>query len=145
LVDGTIRVTGTAGPYDTFKAANFSPAEQADPLISGVSADPDRDGLSNILEFLTSSLPQDASSGGVANLPAISAAGNSLFLTFTANTANLAAVDLVGEVGTDLSSWPDTMTALTPVVNPNGTTTLKFELPLSPQVRRFAHLKVSLK
>jgi hypothetical protein len=41
--------TGT--PFSAWQAANFNSAQLADPLISGADADPDKDGLINMLEF----------------------------------------------------------------------------------------------
>ena len=41
----------TTSPYLNGKAANFSSAQLADPLVSGLAADPDHDGLLNLLEF----------------------------------------------------------------------------------------------
>jgi len=38
-------------PFDAWRAARFTPGELADPLISGPAADPDGDGLTNLLEF----------------------------------------------------------------------------------------------
>jgi hypothetical protein len=38
-------------PFDAWRFARFTPEELADPAISGDSADPDADGLSNLLEY----------------------------------------------------------------------------------------------
>ncbi len=48
--DVEFTVSGT--PYfATWRAARFTPAQLADPAISGVTANPDRDGLVNLLEY----------------------------------------------------------------------------------------------
>lgn len=38
-------------PFDAWRVARFTSAELADPLISGPGADPDGDGMTNLLEF----------------------------------------------------------------------------------------------
>ncbi|NJM37638.1 MAG: hypothetical protein HC845_07165 [Akkermansiaceae bacterium] len=45
-------------PYDFWKAAIFTTAEAADPLISGPTADPDGDGVSNQNEFIYGTAPK---------------------------------------------------------------------------------------
>jgi surface-anchored protein len=37
--------------YDGWKLANFSPAQAADPAVSGLGADPDGDGANNLVEY----------------------------------------------------------------------------------------------
>ena len=39
--------------FDDWKKANFSEAGQANPFVSGMKADPDRDGFANAIEYLT--------------------------------------------------------------------------------------------
>lgn len=45
-------------PFERWKASHFTPAELADPLISGELADADRDGKSNLLEYGTGTDPR---------------------------------------------------------------------------------------
>ena len=49
-----------ASTFESWRALNFSAEELADPQISGTLADPDGDGLSNLLEFGLASLPRQA-------------------------------------------------------------------------------------
>ncbi|MDA0349128.1 MAG: hypothetical protein O3C20_17180, partial [Verrucomicrobia bacterium] len=44
--------------YDDWKAANFTDEEQADLLTSGLGADPDKDGLTNLQEYTFGTLPK---------------------------------------------------------------------------------------
>jgi hypothetical protein len=57
-------VTVTVGPetLSEWKARHFTPAELADPAISGDDADPDGDGLSNVAEYNAGTDPRDPSS-----------------------------------------------------------------------------------
>ena len=41
---------GTIPPYEAWRRSHFSAAELSDPMISGDDADPDGDGLTNIVE-----------------------------------------------------------------------------------------------
>jgi hypothetical protein len=59
--DTTVTVAG-GDSYVTWKAANFTSAELADPNISGNNADPDGDGFSNVAEFTAGTNPRDARS-----------------------------------------------------------------------------------
>ena len=50
--------------YFDWTAARFSPAEMADPNVSGAGADPDDDGLPNFHEFLAGSDPHNPDTDG---------------------------------------------------------------------------------
>jgi len=60
-LDWTIALT----TYDDWKTANFTVEEQADELISGPDADPDKDGLTNLQEYVFGTLPKDYNSAPV--------------------------------------------------------------------------------
>jgi len=68
--------------YPTWEATQFSTAQLADALVSGPSADPDQDGLVNLLECafnlnpLTSGNAILISNTGLAGLPLISSTGS---------------------------------------------------------------------
>jgi hypothetical protein len=49
-----------AWPFDLWRAAKFTPAELLDPSISGNDADPDGDGLKNLLEYALGLEPKTA-------------------------------------------------------------------------------------
>ncbi len=71
-------------PYDFWKAAIFTTAEAADPLISAPAADPDGDGISNQNEFILGTAPK--TSGTVPNA-IVSVTDNQLSVNFTAAAA----------------------------------------------------------
>jgi uncharacterized repeat protein (TIGR03803 family) len=43
--------SGSQGPYSTWAATRFSSTQLSNPLISGAGADPDKDGVVNLLEY----------------------------------------------------------------------------------------------
>ena len=57
-----LTVDGPGRTYADWAAANFTAEELADPSISGEDADPDGDGLTNWLEFLAGTDPNDVDS-----------------------------------------------------------------------------------
>ena len=92
-----------AGPYDVWKAANFTAAELLDPNISGDDADPDGDGRSNILEYALGSNPR-VFDAPTTNEPQFSMVDGKVAITYA---RNIAAADLIYrvEVSTDMVTW----------------------------------------
>ena len=77
-VDQLVWTGGGGGtPYSIWQAANFTPAQVANPLVSGPAADPEMDGILNLLEFAfnlppwASDLHQVTPGSGVEGLPRI--------------------------------------------------------------------------
>lgn len=48
----TLNVAGGPDPFKAWQEANFDPADMDNPAIVGPNADPDKDGLENLLEFV---------------------------------------------------------------------------------------------
>lgn len=95
--------TSHAITYDTWKAQAFTTTEAQDPLISGDLADPDKDGLNNLLEYALYGAPKAAN-------PALfprgnrSAPGGALTLEYKRRREALD-LDYVVEVSNDLVTW----------------------------------------
>jgi hypothetical protein len=88
-------------PFDSWRKAQFNPAELLEPTVSGVLADPDGDGLSNLMEYTLGLAPKLADT---TNRPFASIVGDELHYTFTRNPE---ALDVTTEVqtSTDLVYW----------------------------------------
>jgi hypothetical protein len=143
-------------PFDAWRLAEFTPQELMNPIISGPNADPDLDGLLNLLEYAFGFDPQapDVSkgfSGAMESIMVIGGAGREAYVVRFHR--RLEATDLVYEVqvSTDLVNWnsgPNYSRAPSPPVNDgNGVTeTLRVEIfgITTLPGQRFVRLRVRL-
>lgn len=136
--------------YANWLPAHFSAAERADALISGPDADPDGDGLSNLVEFMLATIPDRSTSGLLTSLPVYSIAPgpdtlDHLHATWTVSTQALAGATLTAETGSDLTGWTP-LTAVSTTPNANGTTTLVFRDPAQwlAAARKFARFRITV-
>jgi len=91
-------------PYDTWKHDYFLLAEWSDPAISGDDADPDHDGITNLMEFMTGHPPKSTDSGGAAVFNFIPGSGiNSLSLTYNLSLA--AKGTIITQTSSNLIDW----------------------------------------
>ncbi len=93
-----------ATPWQTWLSANFNPSEQADPAVSGPDADPDSDGVVNLLEYAFGSSPRSSAAGPS---PAVASGAGVLLLDYPAPRHG---ADLTYSVETsaDLVTWTTT-------------------------------------
>lgn len=129
--------------FITWRTANFTSSELADASVSGPNADPDHDGVVNLLEFALGGLPKD---GGSKPAPVISyeIAGGERYLTLAVvKPTGLSNLNYVIKVSSDLKNWfagdPNTVTLV------DDTTTLKVRdnIPTTSGVRRFIRLEIT--
>jgi hypothetical protein len=129
----------TAG-FAAWQAANFSPGELADPLISGPTVVLMQDGLSNLLKY---ALGLAARSNVTTGLPLITSDGTNWIYTFTKPTA-VTDVTCTVEFSTDLVNWSTSgVTQGAPVSNA-GTDTIQATRALSGAPNGYFRLKVTL-
>ncbi len=144
---GVISIVVGGPSFTSFASANFSPAEQADPLISGPAADPDKDGVTNVMEYAFAMSPSVPS---VANLPrTVTVPVSADTFVGVTYTRLKGATDLV--FTPEFSSVPESAgyTAssslqISLVDNGNGTetVTLRDTTPVTPSAPRFVRLRV---
>jgi poly(3-hydroxybutyrate) depolymerase len=89
-----------ASPYGSWLSSSFAPSELASAAFSGEAADPDGDGIANLLEYALGGNPKTANP---AIAPVIASVANYLQLTFS----RIAPTDLtyVVESSTNLAAW----------------------------------------
>lgn len=156
-LDGASRIAGASAdmgayefadaPYTVWRSTYFTVGELADNMISGDLADPDEDGLGNLLEYGLGLHPR---SQGVPGLQTgtVSDGGNQyLSFSFTRGK-NLTDVTITPEVGSDMSSWtsgPAQITTLS--ITDQGSTervTVRDNTPISAGTPwRFFHVRVT--
>ena len=99
-----VQFTGSAtvGTYADYAALNFTPAQLADPAVSGALACPAGDGVTNLMKYSQGLAPlTNASAGGV---PTVQRTNGYLTLTYVRlkNTTDLI---YTPQVCTDLNTW----------------------------------------
>ncbi len=134
--------------YETWKLGQFTASELADPLIGGDDADPDHDGISNLMEFVLGGLPK---SSDVSILPVsgLETIGPDRHLTFTfTRPAAPSAVIAIPETSSELTAWNDnpaqfTIISTDPLPGGRESVTVRLVLPI-PASPDFIRLKATL-
>jgi len=149
-VIGSINLTGTPFLMQSAAVTNAAPptttwvqwqaTNLANEPLNGANDDPDKDSVSNLLEFVSGTSPKSA--GGPPQMP-IAMVGGFLQITIPRRIDHKAT--LVVEVSSDLTTW-NSGTNETEVVS-NGLMTLivRDKTPFAPPlIRRFMRLRASL-
>ena len=149
ILGGVQRATiSISTAFDAWRISQFSPLELADTGISGELADPDHDGIKNLLEFALNLSPKSSDATGLPTATIQDVAGQDyLTLTFRRRTP---ALDLTYTPQTngslDAGSWLDNAVQVgAPIDHGDGTETVTFRdaTPISGADRRFLQLKVT--
>jgi len=129
--------------YSAWTATHFTVSEQSDPSVSGALADPDGDGIVNLIEYASNLDPKNRDS-----LPSQTGVENG-FLTLT-YARNKNASDLVfsPEVSSDLINWNSGASYLSSpaILSDDGFTQILKVTDLTPSSsanKRFIRLKVT--
>jgi hypothetical protein len=132
-------------PFDAWRSTRFTTEELADSAISGDSADPDADGLSNLLEYALGAAPKTADSS--THSPSAGIDSGRLTLVYTSPSAT---TDLTYSIewSGDLSTWhtgSGFTETLSTTDNGNGTSTIiaRSVATLADTPRQFLRLRVT--
>ena len=135
-------------PFSTWQTASFTPTQLGDASLSGPTATPANDGISNLMKYALDLNPMTT---GVAGLPVIGMAlvSGSNYLTLTYAQVKAATdINYTVEVSGDLSTWNSGTGYTAPVgTTDKGTTqtvVVQDLVPLSSATKRFIRLKVTL-
>ncbi|MGJ8696882.1 MAG: hypothetical protein ACSHYF_11220 [Verrucomicrobiaceae bacterium] len=129
-----------APTFDSWKSAHFTPAEQADSLISGPTADPDADGLSNLAEFAHGTNPKQGNASPVSLL-AVSPETIRLQFPWAAGPHAL----FTGQTSTGLDNFlPANTTVISRTPGSGDTENITIEIPRPAPHSGFARLLISL-
>lgn len=97
---GSVKATLTANTYSTWTRNHFTPAELANPAISGPDAIPAGDGLSNLLKYALGLRPKSPSTTGII----FAKSGAEWWFTYQ-RPANRADLTYAPELSNNLSAW----------------------------------------
>ena len=126
-------------PADAWRFAKFA-ANANNPTLAGDNADPDGDGMNNLMEYALNSNPQLADR---ALFPTVALAGGTLSLTYR---KNLAATDLTYTVLQSsilTSDWTVAPVAEEVISDDGNTRVIKASVPTSGAIRKFLRLQVT--
>ncbi len=135
-----VRSFVVTGNFASFQLTHFTVEELANPAISGPSADPDGDGLANLLEYALGLAPKTANASG---LPEVAASAGEWTYTYT-RPSDRADITYAVERSTDLTSWTtaDVTHELVSTDAATGTQTWRARVPLATGANGFFRLKV---
>ena len=102
LPGGVVRLLN----YTSWKGLSFDPGDAANNAISGMTADPDRDGLSNLIEYGLGGNPLFNDSAALILPPTIADSGGTNYLTYQYRlNAGASDATTTPQVSSDLASW----------------------------------------
>ena len=143
---GTATVTVSTSPYGIWQQARFSFTDLQNSSIIGDKADPDADGISNLLEYAFGFDPKTANTSQGYSTSTQNVTGVN-YLTLTYRTQPTATdLTYTPMSGPDLQTWNGVPVQVgTPVSNGDGTqsTTFRDSVPESSGPRRFMRLQVT--
>ncbi len=154
-VGTSTNLTWTPLPVITWRIQKFG-ANASNETISGDLADPDRDGLANLIEFVIGGQPDPAVAGANSNhlSPTATIIGDGLVFTFRRSTVSLSqpGIAIKVEYGSELAGWQTATagangvtTAVTSGIEP-GMDEVKVRIPrsLAPGAKFFVRLNVMM-
>ena len=142
-VDGITWTPGKAG-FALWLSQQFTESELQNTAISGNSADPDHDGISNILEYAFGGNPKSASN---THLPVsqMESIDNQTYLTLTLTRPSYATdVIYTPQVSSELKQWFSGAVHTTVMIDDGTTLKVRDNLAVEPGRKRFMRVEVSV-
>lgn len=136
-VERTLTVRTNALLWQT---EHFSAGEIADPNVSGLLADPDHDGLANLLEYALGLDPRSAAADG---LPAVSVTATDWVFQYT-RPADRDDIYYIVQMSTDLTLWQLASANPELVSEVDGIQTCRVKLPIGTGPNVYFRLRVFL-
>lgn len=127
--------------FAAFRMANFTLGEQADDAISGATADPDGDGLNNLIEYALGLAPKTVNTAGEISTVG-TAAGDWVFV-YT-RPADRSDVSYFVEASTNLAAWSDANVTHEFVAADGAQETWRARYPMSSAAVVFFRLRVEM-
>ncbi len=94
-----------ATPYNTWQLGHFASTELTNPAVSGDLADPDGDGITNLMEYALNLDPKQAQVSGLPTVGKTTVSGNQyLTLTYTQRT-DTTGITYLPQASGDLATW----------------------------------------
>ena len=145
----TVIIVGDSG-YDAWRITKFNAAELLSPLISGPTASPTGDGVSNLLKYALGLDPHVANAGALPRPQFTNIAGLNYVTLNVVRPAGRANVTYLAEVSGDLQAWSGTAADLQTTIQSNvpspglETVTYRDLTPVDPaHVQRFMRIRVT--
>jgi Chitobiase/beta-hexosaminidase C-terminal domain/CotH kinase protein/Lamin Tail Domain/Fn3 associated len=138
-------ITGRSLTYANFRSSLWAATAAADNSISGLNADPDGDGFSNLLEYALGSNPKVRTSTLITCGTTQIAANTYLSASFRIRPG-ITDITLTPETSSDVTSWLDNTLAVgIPVPQPDGSLLHTYRSPtaMTSVNREFLHVKVT--
>ena len=148
-VERTIAVT-TSWEASDWRATHFTADELDDPALSGATADPDGDGLANLVEYALKTDPRTRDVPPPVGIKIVEDAGQPYHAFFFRRRVPNPQIAYTPEVSTNLAGWRSTAADLvpfgTPSANSDGTETVTYRstTPATGLPTEFFRLRVTV-
>jgi hypothetical protein len=134
-----IMVVEPMTPHEVWRSKYFNDADLLNPLISSLNADPDSDGITNLMEYALGLEPTVADAVG---LPEISTSARHWVYSYT-RPANRSDLTYAVEVSTGLKSWSTNGVEHVHTATEGGHETWRGSYPLKNAANLFMRLRVN--
>lgn len=147
LPSGVAYTFAVPDPYETWRAQYFTPTELTNAAISGDSADPDADGIANLVEFAFNLNPRAVSQPSLPRGFVQNVSGQDYFHVQFTQRNPPAGVQYLLQTSTNLLSWitsPASFTQVSTSDNGDGTSllTLRLQAAISNAPQSFVRIAI---